>query len=515
MITRRQFLYSLLGSAGASILSACTTTDSVVNTPTATSPLWQSTGLDSTRTIDPIPTTTTSDIFTPDVELTLRATATQFEFQKGQLTQVLQYVGHVEKGDKDVLQPIPNSYLGPTIHLKRGQKVRVTLINELPVETIIHWHGQHLPEEMDGHPRYAIDSGETYVYEFEVTNRAGTYWYHPHPHQNTGAQAYFGLAGLLLIHEEKEANYDLPQGEYDLPFVIQDRTFANNNQLQYVNNGHQIMVGYWANTILVNGQLNYQQTIANVPYRLRLLNGSNARIYKLAWHDGTPITVIGTDGGLLAAPEQRDYIMLAPGERLDIWADFSESEGRILQALPFEGANSRVVDILPFIVNRTANSNATLPAQFAPLAFYEATDAINYDNPRLFNFFVNHMTPTIDGQVFEMNKATEQEQVRLNTLEVWEITNDLNQGGFPHPIHIHGVQFQILERSIDRAHRAVWETIREGYVDSGWKDTILLMPGERAKILIKFEDYTGLFLYHCHNLEHEDGGMMRNYQVVA
>ncbi|MCB0037005.1 MAG: multicopper oxidase domain-containing protein, partial [Anaerolineales bacterium] len=356
-----------------------------------------------------------------------------------------------------------------------------------------------------------------YIYEFEVTNRAGTYWYHPHPHEQTGAQVYYGLAGLFIIEDEVEQSYALPHGQYDLPIVIQDRSFKPDKQLQYVDNPHQIMVGFLADTLLVNGRFDHVQAVDSHPYRLRLLNGSNARIYKLAWEDGSPITVIGTDGGLLEAPVNREYIMLAPAERLEVWVDFSGRENgfsKSLRALPIEGGNRQTVEVVRFEVTQQVHSDLTLPSSFDLLAFHNPGDAVNSAEPRQFDFFVNHMTPTIDGRRFELDKADPHETVKLNTLEIWELTNDVNGStGFPHPIHIHGVQFQILERTVMAEAQPLWETVKDGYVDEGWKDTVLLMPGERVKVLLKFEDHTGLFLYHCHNLEHEDGGMIRNYRV--
>ncbi len=511
-LSRRKFL-ELLGGSGASlILSACRSPQMPAKNGDPTNLPASSPAPTLAPTIPP-PTSSPSVAFQPDVEISLQATLDEAQILPGAPTKLAKYVGELHKGDAGALQPIPNSYLGPTIHLKRGQKVRITLQNDLPSDTIIHWHGQHLPEEMDGHPRYAIPPQAIYVYEFAVNNRAGTYWYHPHPHQQTGGQVYFGLAGFLIIHDDESAHYNLPQGEFDLPLVIQNRLFDAENQLTYVTNGHQIMTGFFGNRILINGQLNNAQNVAARSYRLRLLNGSNARTYKLAWDDGSPLTVIATDGGLLSAPVTKPYLMLSSAERADVWVDFSQfatAGSRKLIALPFAGGNETLIEIAQFNINRTAESNDELPAQFAPLAFHNIADAVNAGTPRTFNFYVNHMTPVVDGMRFDMNNVTENETVKLNDLEVWELTNHLNgDSGFPHPIHLHGVQFQIIERTDTPAD------VADGYVDNGWKDTVLLMPNERVKILLKFEDYTGLFLYHCHNLEHEDGGMMRNYRVTV
>ena len=158
--------------------------------------------------------------FVPDVELKLTATDAQASILPGQPTRVWKYDGVVLKGNPASLQTIPNSYLGPIIRAKRGQKIRIHLNNGLGEPTIIHWHGLHVPPEMDGHPRYAIQPGQSYVYDLEIRNRAGTYWFHPHPHQRTGFQAYAGLAGLFLISDDEETAANFPRGEFDVPLVI-------------------------------------------------------------------------------------------------------------------------------------------------------------------------------------------------------------------------------------------------------------------------------------------------------
>ena len=230
-------------------------------------------------------------------------------------------------------------YLGPIFNVKTGQTIRVHFTNELPEPSIVHWHGLHVPDTADGHPRLVIETGETYTYDFTIADRAGTYWYHPHPHGRTGVQAYAGLAGLFIIHDENELGLGLPSGDYDLPIVIQDRNFDENNQLLYGGNGMMDqMMGFLGNQVLINGQADFSLPVETRPYRLRLLNGSNSRIYKLAWEDGTPLTVLGTDGGLLEKPVEREYITLAPAQRVELWVDFSKDEVGIeknLISLPF------------------------------------------------------------------------------------------------------------------------------------------------------------------------------------
>lgn len=190
---------------------------------------------------------------------------------------------------------------------------------------------------------YAIYRGEQYVYEFEVKNPAGTNWYHAHTHELTATQVYQGPAGLITITDAAEKKLDLPSGEYDILLVIQDRSFTNGNQLRYMLNRHQRMRGFLGDTMLVNGQENSTIPVKTRAYCLRILNGSNSRIYKLGWEDGTTMTAIGTDGGLLGKPETLPYIMLAPAERVELWVDFSGRKvgsDLTLQSLTYQGSSS-------------------------------------------------------------------------------------------------------------------------------------------------------------------------------
>ena len=466
----------------------------------------------------------------PDVEFSLRAMISDVSIFSGTPTRVWQYAGEVIKGDPNVLSTIPNSYLGPIIRLKKGQTVRVHFTNELKEPSIIHWHGLHVNEEADGHPRWVIDSGETYVYDFTVMNRAGTYWYHPHPHGRTGPQVYQGMAGLLLISDEEEQSVNLPSAEFDLPLVIQDRLFDADNQLVYTStNMMGQMMGFLGNQILVNGMPNFTLSAQTRSYRLRILNGSNARIYKLAWQDGTPLTIVGTDGGLLEKPRQQDSVTLAPAQRIELWVDFSDrkiGEEMKLVNLPFSAfGGESSYPILSVSIDKAAQTHSSLPEQLSTITKYQESQAINQGDPRSFILAMGRrMTWTLNGKLFEMTKVDSNEIVKLGNLEVWEFFNDASGGGMmggmmgenlPHPMHIHGLQFQVLDRILQSGSQADYQTLRDSIVDEGWHDTVLVMPGERVKVLLKFEDFAGLYLYHCHNLEHEDMGMMRNYRIES
>lgn len=530
--SRRDFLKLAGLGAGTLALSACGVT---LPKPSSATPV-------STPGMTPSPASPA-----PVVDLT--AARASVPILSGAETPVLRYQATVRQGAAEALQVLENSYLGPIFRVKNGQRIQVKLQNELSDPTIIHWHGLRVPEEMDGHPRYAVGPQKAYDYDFTVRNRAGTYWFHPHPHQLTGRQAYFGLAGLFIVSDDEEAALGLPAGEYDLPLVLQDRLFDSENRLVYMTNMMDSMTGFVGDTILVNGKPNFSLDVKASAYRLRLLNGSNSRIYKLAWQDGTPLTVIGSDGGLLETPVTREYLMLAPGERAELWLDFRSLKNAKLVSLAFEAGsaggmngmmgggsnlpNGAPLEIASFQVNGPGIDPTPLPKTLSRIERYGLEDAVNKKNPRSFSLTMQGMIHTINGKIFEMDAVADDEIVRLGDLEVWEFINLESGGGgmgmgmgmgmghemmnmeMPHPMHIHGVQFQVLERQVNDAFQAQYEQVSAGFIDEGWKDTVLVMPGERVKVLVLFEDFAGTYLYHCHNLEHEDAGMMRNYRVEA
>ncbi|MGZ9220946.1 MAG: multicopper oxidase family protein [Anaerolineales bacterium] len=526
-LTRRDFIKLMGMGAGTLTLSACGLIPPV------------------SRFAAPTTAPVFSTPFTPaPVSLVVDLTAGRatLPILSGAETPVWRYQPSVREGSAESIQTLSNSYLGPTFRVKQGQHVQVRLKNELPDPTIIHWHGLLIPEEMDGHPRYAIAPGASYEYDFQVINRAGTYWFHPHPHQLTAPQVYYGLAGLFIVSDEEEAALGLPAGEYDLPLVIQDRTFDSQNQMVYLANGMMDqMIGFLGDTILVNGAPNASLDVKAGAYRLRLLNGSNSRIYKLAWQDGTPLTVIATDGGLLEKPVTHDYITLAPGERVELWADFSRqtagSEMRLV-SLSFSGfsgggmmmggsgfPNGAPFNILSLKIGDTGADVIPLPSRLSTIERLAVKDAVNQNKPRLFTLAMQGMVHTINNRVFEMDSVAQDEIVRLGDLEIWEFANIEGGGGgmgmgmmnmeIPHPMHIHGLQFQVLGRQIARGNESAYQELSSGFVDDGWKDTVLVMPGEKVQVLVRFENYAGTFLYHCHNLEHEDVGMMRNYKIKS
>ncbi len=487
--------------------------------------------------------------FTPDIELELTAATGQSQILPGRPTDVWRFTGRIIKGPSSALEVLPNSYLGPTIRLQRGQKVRIHFRNRLPDPSIVHWHGLDVPETADGHPRFAVDGGKDYVYDFEVANRAGTYWYHPHPHMQTGPQVYSGLAGLLIVSDEEEAALTLPSGTTELTAVIQDRRFDAANQLVYSTTMMDMETGFLGNRVLVNGQPAPTWSLATRAYRIRVLNGSNARIYKLAWSDGTPITVLGNDGGLLERPQTQRFVTLAPAQRVDVWLDLSQRPVNTrleLQSAPFAltdggldmsgmmggrmggmggmmgggrgaamaGANLPLgaqVSLLTIVVARREKGLADLPTQLSTFgaAWRPVSDLPTRQIPITFRMMEWFMA----GRAFgEMTEVAADETVRAGSTQIWEFQNAGGPMGMQmaHPIHIHGKQFRVLSRS----GGAPGNTLREGLVDTGWTDTVLVLPNETVRLQVPFTDHPGLYLYHCHILEHEDMGMMRNFRVV-
>jgi FtsP/CotA-like multicopper oxidase with cupredoxin domain len=558
--SRRRFLIYSSAGAAALWLSACTG---------AELPLAQQLSMPAKDT--PAPLTTDS---MPALEFRLTAGKQETPILPGAVTRTLGYTGSVVQGDANAVISLPDSYLGPIVRVTRGQAVRVHIRNELDEPTNVHWHGLIVPAEVDGQPSNLIAPGAEAEYNFEVHNRPGTYWFHPHPHERTAEQAYQGLAGLFIVSDSEEAALGLPSGAQDLPLVIQDRRFDANNQLIYVMPGMDgmmdEMMGILGDRILVNGQPDLTLPVSTQPYRLRLLNGSNARIYKLAWSTGAPMTVIATDGGLLEQPVTASFVMLSPGERVELWADFSQdtagSEVKLV-SLSFEGVeaatmdmmgmmhhepalpNGASFDIMTFAVTEVVEHNlslpAVLPAVLLPVEVLNAQTAVNAGQPRTFVFAMDDaMNWTINGRSFEMDVVAEDEKVRFGDTEIWELVN-LMEAPVPvatdgmagtdhgahgahgssttmqpmmrdfmaHPVHLHGVHFQVLDRRVDDAQSDGWETVKDGLIDEGWKDTVLVMPGERVRIAVRFDGYRGRYLFHCHNLEHEDGGMMRYFEV--
>lgn len=431
-------------------------------------------------------------------------------------------------------------YQNPILKMQSGANLKVTLVNELHEPTIIHWHGLHTPARMDGHPASTLAPGKVFEYDFKVPNRGGTYWYHTHAHNLTAKQAYNGLASFFLVDDEDQRNLsksvDLKLGETDLPLVIQDKQFDVQGQLHYKPNGQEAMMGWLGDIILANLTPNAYQAVMPRTYRLRILNGSNARIYRLAFLKGKDrlvYTVIGTDGGLLDRPYNVSEAFLAPGERLDVLLDAGQAkpgDDIFLKSLAFDamenegdsgsmpgmGASTSRLEIgaefniLKLSVVVGERVTAKLPKTLSQIVPIRLDGAIQ----RSIKLSLKGMDFLINGRKFNMDEIAF--DVQRGTREIWTISNP--EVGMPHPMHLHGFSFQVLERLRSPQQIADLAKFGKGRTvgDLGWKDTVLVWPGEMVRIAIDFtHNFPGdqTYLIHCHNLEHEDAGMMINYRV--
>jgi FtsP/CotA-like multicopper oxidase with cupredoxin domain len=397
---------------------------------------------------------------------------------------------------------------GPTIRVQRGQEFSAHIQNQLPEPLVLHWHGVLAPERMDGHPRDQVAAGQNYTVRFPIRQRAGTCWYHAHTDQLTAEQAYAGVAGFFIIEDPVESTLGLPSGDHDLPLVFTDKRVNASRQLVYAPSMMDVMSGYLGDTMLVNGTPDAWLGVDRGLYRLRLLNGSNARIYKIGLSDNHPFHLIGTDGGLLPAPVPVSSVMLAPGQRLELLVDFSAylvGASVVLKSLPFAGSGGTMggprqgteMDLLRFYVDGATTGNATVPAALQPIAALAAAQA---QRTRVFTLAMSGMVHTINGQLFDMQRTDF--TVPFGDVEIWEYHNTSTE---PHPMHAHAALCQVLSRSIS-------PTLPPE--DTGWKDTVVVNPSETVRILTRFDTHSGVFVHHCHNLEHEDSGMMQNFEVL-
>lgn len=419
------------------------------------------------------------------------------------------------------------SYLGPTIRLYRGDDVEMTVANELREGTTVHWHGLIIPAEVDGSAHQLIRPGETWRPTLSVRQPAATLFYHSHVHERTAEQVYRGLSGVLLIADDKERGLGLPSeyGVDDLPLVIQDRQFED-GRLILPAGMMTAMRGRRGDTLLVNGTPNAIVRVPPRSIRLRFVNGSNARIYHLSFNDDRAFHWIASDGGMLEAPVELRSLSLAPGERAEILADFSNGRsatlvtgldtnasmmggmGRLRGAIANALSTGKEA-VLAFDVSERGGSAAVMPAR---LARREPLDASRAVKRRQFvlNMGMSGMMgggmgmgagmgmAVINGRAFDMARVDE--RVRLGDIEIWEVSGEM----MAHPFHVHGVDFEILSRGGGKP------AIR----DQGLKDTILVK--EPVELLVRFTQpaVKAPFMYHCHILEHGDNGMMGQYSTT-
>lgn len=393
------------------------------------------------------------------------------------------------------------NFPGPTIKARHNRRVVVRQTNNLTVDLSVHLHGGHTPPTSDGHPTDIIAPGNFKDYSYPNDQLPATLWYHDHTMDFTGRNVYNGLAGFYILTDDFEDSLPLPKGRYEIPLVIQDKTFNADGSLFYNNTGMTRMNGFQGQQILTNGVIQPYHYVQRRKYRFRLLNGSNARIYEFALSNNQQFIQIGSDGGLLSAPVSRSSIVLGPGERVDVIIDFAETNrgtNVILQNLRGTGATSEVMQfrIMPWLYGK---DNSRIPTVLRQVDRIPASSASVTRN------FTLNVTGGMGGPIFSFNNqpfspTRIDANPQLNATEIWAFRSLTDMA---HPIHIHDISWQILD--VNGNPPPAW--------DLGWKDTFLVPPQGTVRAIGKFINHIGDYVFHCHILEHEDFAMMGQFRV--
>jgi spore coat protein A, manganese oxidase len=449
------------------------------------------------------------------------------------------------------------SALAPLIEARSGQALYVEWVNNLPtqhflpvdftlhgcghdlpeVRACVHLHGAKAPTKDDGYPEDWFVPGRSRICRYPLQQDAATLWYHDHAMGLNRLNIYAGLVGMALIRDREEDALDLPTGKYEVPLTLYDRDFSADGQLFYPTSGdpdHPWVSEFYADGILINGKIRPYFEVEPRLYRFRLLNAANSRFFTLSFTGQQPFHQIGSDQGLLAAPVQLTRLELAPAERVDLLIDFSHAAGQHLHLL--NGA----FDILEFRVAPAPTSALRVPDPALPpphvvdakwpaggipktlrtIDRIPESSAILTRTVTLHDYLDkvhNSMYMLLNGKHWHEPVT---EQPRLNTTEIWEFVNLTED---THPMHLHLVRFQILDRhSFDVFAYQVRQQLRflspaapPAPNELGWKDTVQCPPGTITRIIVHFEGYPGKYLYHCHILEHESNDMMRPFEVLA
>jgi len=418
------------------------------------------------------------------------------------------------------------SYLGPVLRLPQ-RVVKATVTNDLGTKITSHWHGLLLPGDADGGPHQPISPGEVWRPELNISQEPTTAWYHTHIHGQTATGVYAGLAGGIIVTDQRDDQRGLPSayGKDDLFLVLQDKEFSSDGQLVYGNNMMDLMHGFTGTTMVVNGQVG---AVAEVPkgiVRLRLLNGSNARIYRLSFSDSRSMHMIATDGGFVAEPLELDSLRLAPGERAEVLVDFTDESpvalisqrdpnagmGGMMGGFQNLGADllGREFEVLAFATSgregRISNIPETIGGSLPNLhdVTVSRTRRFSLDMGMGGGMMGRGMMGggmmaingnSFDPKIIDLN-------VKRGAVEKWIINSMM----LAHPFHIHGVSFQVVKENGGSPSP----------INMGWKDTVLVE--DEIELLAKFDqpaDEQTPFMFHCHILEHEDAGMMGQFTVA-
>jgi spore coat protein A len=451
-------------------------------------------------------------------------------------------VASILPGMQTVIWGYNGHYPGPTFLAKRNRPIIVRVVNRVPEILSMHYHGGHTPPDSDGTPMLSFSSADrltangligsrTYVYPNDNEFPA-THWYHDHGLDVTGPNVYRGLAGFYLLcpndHQPSDQQFrdcdsSLPSGygRYDIPMVFQDRRFNADGSLLYNTFDHD---GFIGDRFLVNGAIQPYLPVARRKYRFRWLNGSNARQYELFLSTGDTFVQIGTDGGVLAQPVDRTSIRMAPAERYEVVIDFSRypigSKVYLVNCLQQDDGRKPEDDLLSmdfctplveFRVHRDEDDPSTIPDDLSPLCAEYCNAYLNPNNPvnpgvelpvRRFEFERTNGAWAINGRFFDRNRVDVVE--KLDTQSIWVLSN--SSGGWDHPIHIHNMEFMVLDRNGTAPHPG----------EIGLKDVFMVGQNETVRVMACWTGpkNIGRYVFHCHNLEHEDMAMMGIFEVV-
>jgi bilirubin oxidase len=423
------------------------------------------------------------------VEVELTASPERLSLKPGSETNVYAYNGTIP---------------GPMLEAFEGDSIIVHFKNNLSEETTVHWHGIHLPFIMDGSPFHPIAAGESFTYRFRLhEGTAGTYWYHPHPHHVTAWQVGKGLYGGIIV---RDPNDPLPVSLTEHLLVLSDNKFDENGEIHFAEPGSRQkriddMNGREGDVMFVNDELMPNLSIrSGEVQRWRIVNASGARTYRLALKYHT-FTLIGSDGGLFEYPEEVEEIVLGNGERAELLVRGTGKPGTevTLQALPYDRYmpmwrpgdwdKTRELLKLSYTSESSIEEQFVVPESLRKIPILKIEDATETRIMRMSNGKIN-------SKIMDMKRVDE--TAYLGATEIWDIRNLV---GMDHPFHIHGFQFQVIDRNgIPVKQRK-------------WKDVVNVPGFEKARFIIKYKNYTGKWMYHCHILDHEDQGMMGVLEV--
>ncbi len=417
------------------------------------------------------------------VEVSLVAAPARLTLLPGKQTSVFAYNGHIP---------------GPTLDVYEGDSVIVHFTNELPEPTTVHWHGLHIPASEDGSPFQPVMPGQRHDFVFRIApGTAGTYWYHPHPDRRAGYQVAMGLYGALIVHSARDP---IPASVHEKVLVLSDNRFRPDGSVAFAGPGSPEAIvdaenGREGDVLFVNGRVMPTIPIrSGEVQRWRIINASAARVYRLAL-DGAAIIHVADDGGLFERPEGVREVVLANSDRVEILVRGVAAPGAraTLKVLPYDRYDphtrpadwTRTLDLLSLRYSDSPPvASVPIPSTLLPVAWLDTTDVAEHRTLVLTQGMIN-------GKMMDMNRIDF--IGHIGTTEIWEIENLV---AMHHPFHLHGFRFQVLDRN------GVPEPVPR------WEDTIDIPGHESARIVVRFDDFAGKWMFHCHIMDHEDMGMM-------